>query len=196
MAEETKKLPRTEYLGLLSNILSEANNVHKCLLQNHTKLRGAHKKFLANEALDIIAKRLMSHHNIVVGSIRESADEDTAPPEPSKIKVPEKLKKKGVNPEAAKALTKCVRAINKLQDAIHKATAFYVVNTPYIVRTQRVAISRALIETISNLKSVRDQLVPPAKADESFAEDVEQRIAELSEMIDERVYLTITQRAE
>ena len=195
MAEEKPtKSPRQEYLGLLANILTEANNVHKVLLQQRSKLRGAHKKFIANEALDIIVKRISSHHNIVIGNLNEAAEEEVTLPAPKPIKVPEKLKKKGVDPEAAKALTTCVRAINKLQDAIHKATSFYVVNTPYIQRNQKAAISRALIETVRNLKSERDHLIPPATPDDSVAEEFESRIAELSEMVDERVYLAIVQR--
>lgn len=195
MADENKKLPRQEYIGLVSNILTEANNVHKVLLQKRSKLRGAHKKFLANEALDIIAKRITSHHNIVVGSLNE-ANEDDAPPAPKAIKVPEKLKKKGVDPDASKALNAVVRAMNKLQDAIHKATVFYLMNTPYIQRSQKVAISRALIETIRNLKAERDHLIPPTTPDHRVAEEFEQRLAELSEMADERVYTTLIQRAE
>lgn len=202
MAEEPNetqpnKSPRQEYIGLLTNILAEENNVHKVLMNNRSKLRGSHKKFIANEAIDIIVKRISSHHNIVVGNLNESTgDEADAPKAPKPIKVPEKLKKKGVDPEVTKALNSCVRSLNKLQDAIHNATSFYVVHTPYILRNQKIAISRALVEAVRNLKAERDHLVPPVNPDDGINEALEERIAMLSEMVDERVYLSIIQRSQ
>lgn len=191
-----EKSTRQEYITLFTNILTKANNVHKVLMKNRSKLRGTHKRFLAEEAFDTIIRQLSSHHAIVIGRVNESAKKETLLSEPDPIKVPERLKKKGVNTEAVKALASCVSAINKLQDAIHNATVYYVDKTPYIQSNQRLAISRALITTVLNIKAEREHLIPPTKLDGKVTEELQSRIDKLSTMIDERVYLSIVQRAE
>lgn len=200
MADETttpKKSERQEYLELVSGILAAANNVHKVLMQKRSNLRGAQRKFIANEALDIIIRRLSSHYNIALGgSLVEAKEDDAAIPKPKPIKVPEKLKKKGVDPESSRALAACVRAINKLQDAIYKADNFYMMHTPYLRASQRSAVARALTESIRNLRAERDLLVPPAKESDAVQADaaLESFIQKLSEMHDEREYLAVIQR--
>ena len=190
--------------GHIALILASANDLQQAILVKSKDLRGAQRKYVAEQVLPVIERQLVSLQNITLKPLIEETEEEpepsAAPPEPAQIKAPAKYKK-NINPKSVRALNFIIRAANRVQSAIHEAITFFVEKTPFMRASQRSAASRAVAEMIRNLRLGRDQLSPPAKPEEvEKSKEVQEALMHfitLSEAThDEREYIALIQRAQ
>lgn len=197
--EQEEQISKTfrDYLG---DVIYYTNNMHKVLARYDGQLRGSHKKFLSQHALEIVVQRLTSLHNIAVGQLKEENEGEKPPVMDAPITVPERLIKKGVDPQAIRALRACVRSINHILDAITNATEYHVRVDSIIQPHMETITSRVIAETIRVIKIEQARLTPAATPIEAEAqaetmEAIEFHILKMMKEHDEKQYLAVAQRA-